>query len=147
MVFCFLISERAKKAEVQEVNKVSEKYFSDQIRREEKRLVILITPSFERAWNFSEKFFAQWVNFSVHVILFEAVFFYFRFFVLSNRLLKTNVRHFCSFFNCSQNEVCSNYFSPVGLFLMRFFAWPIFRLMLLTFLPQKRDKQVAPSGH
>ena len=30
---------------------------------------------------------------------------------------------------------------------MRFFAWPIFRLTLLTFRPQKRDKQVAPSGH
>ena len=45
------------------------------------------------------------------------------------------------------NEVCSNYISPVGLFFMRFFAWPIFRLTLLTFRPQKRDKQVAPSGH
>ena len=29
---------------------------------------------------------------------------------------------------------------------MRFFAWPIFHLTLLTFRPQKRDKQVAPSG-
>ena len=34
----------------------------------------------------------------------------------------------------------------IGLF-MRFFSWPIFRLTLLTFRPQKRDKQVAPSGH
>ena len=35
----------------------------------------------------------------------------------------------------------------LSVFFMRFFAWPIFRLTLLTFRPQKRDKQVAPSGN
>ena len=33
------------------------------------------------------------------------------------------------------------------VFIMQFFAWPIFRLTHLTFRPQKRDKQVVPSGH
>ena len=35
----------------------------------------------------------------------------------------------------------------LSVFFMRFLASPIFRLTLLTFRPQKRDKQVAPSGH
>ena len=37
------------------------------------------------------------------------------------------------------NEVCNNYISDIGLF------YAIFRLSLLTYRPQKRDKQVAPS--
>ena len=44
------------------------------------------------------------------------------------------------------NEFCDNYFSPVGL-LMRLFARPIFCLTHLTFCPQTRNKQVAPSGY
>ena len=31
-----------------------------------------------------------------------------------------------------------------AMFIMQFFAWPIFRLTLLIFRPQKRDKQLAP---
>ena len=35
----------------------------------------------------------------------------------------------------------------MSVYFMRFFAWPIFRLTLLTFRPKKRDKQIAPSWH
>ena len=48
--------------------------------------------------------------------------------------------------NCSQTNFVA-IILVLSVFFMRFFAWPIFRLTLLTFRPQKRDKQVAPSGH
>ena len=47
-------------------------------------------------------------------------------------------------FNCSQTKFLA-IILVLSVFFMRFFAWPIFRLTLLTFRPQKRDKQVAPN--
>ena len=53
---------------------------------------------------------------------------------------------FCRMLLIALQRTCSNYISPVGIFYA-IFAGPIFRLTLLTFRPQKRDKQVASSGH
>ena len=50
-----------------------------------------------------------------------------------------------SFFNCSLTKFYLQFY--LSVFFMRFFAWQIFCLTHLTFRPQKRDKQVAPSGH
>ena len=49
-------------------------------------------------------------------------------------------------FNCFQRKFVT-VILVLSVFFLRFFAWPIFRLTPLTFRTQKRDKQVAPSGH
>ena len=41
-------------------------------------------------------------------------------------------------FNCSQTKFVA-VILVLSVFFMRFFAWPIFRLTILTFSPQKRD--------
>ena len=64
----------------------------------------------------------------------------------SNLVIIILVMHFLKYnlflTNFIANEVCSNYISPV-VFFMRFSACPIFRLTLLTFRPQKRDRQTG----
>ena len=51
-----------------------------------------------------------------------------------------------SFFNCSQTKFLAIIW-VLSVFFYAIFGLPIFRLKHLTFRPQKRDKQVAPSGH
>ena len=46
--------------------------------------------------------------------------------------------------NCYQTKFVAIILVLSVFFLMPIFAWPIFCLTLLTFRPQKRDKQVAP---
>ena len=50
------------------------------------------------------------------------------------------------FFICSQKNFVA-IILVLSVFFMQFFARPNFRLTHLTFRPQERDKQVAPSEH
>ena len=61
----------------------------------------------------------------------------------------TNFGEFPSFlciFNCSQTKFVA-IILVLSVFFYAIFRLTNFRLIFLTFRPQKRDKQVAPSAH